>query len=1137
MMQELDSAEEREARLNAAILSYLSARAAGRTPEPQPFLDAYPELRDDLAEFLEAQGVIEAAQADNGTRLVFGHYEVVRPLNKGGFGEIYLCRDQILNRLVAVKVLKARHASRPDLVLRFLEEAQIASQLQHPGIPPVHEMGQLPDGRPFFSMKLIQGSDLAARLRKRLSPLDDQPAFLVIFQQICQAVAYAHQQKNVLHRDLKPLNVMVGAFGEVQVMDWGLGKVLTAQTAAEPEEDRVETVRTGVPAEQTQPGEVRGTLAYMPPEQAKGEVARQGKWSDVFSLGAILCEILTGAPPYTPPPGCSPEEARDRLREMARAMEFEPAWERLAVCGADPELIALAKHCLAADPGERPPDAGAVADAVTRYLNGVQEQARQRELELAATTARMRSERTRRRLAYGLAAAAVLLAGASLGAGWFYLQQRERQAELSRVESETILGVQNAMEAARAVQGAMRTAPLDNLNRLAEENLALARKAEALARRGPIPAELNQQAKKMLDEAEAEKAALAKDRRLMQRLLEAQLASAYFRNPTTTGGMAEQTLDWEKQFADPFHEWGLDPDRMLIPTAAAIIRARPEAIATELIAGLDRWAATRGPRQRRTLLDLVEQADHPDENRRKLRKLVRDGLDRNQLKELARQVSPKVEASLTLVLLADCLNATGEQEAGEGLLRAAVLARPNDALLRFNYGTRCLVRGGLASAKLASTHDETGKTNIIAERDRYLREALNQYDALRTLRPEFDLLFAAALIHTPQSEDALLMIRKIKEQRPDAPLVHLLEAHALLVKGDAQGSAQAAMKASKTGGNSTLDHAGRLFQVQAALALKDWKKAEALSREIINSYNYLELLRKPGPKGPSIHGKGLEADTLVLAYQGLAGALHGQGRSAEAIKALGEASRIIQGIPSGHVWMAQQREKVKDIKGAENLLLRGVQEDPENVFLILYGFEFAQRQGAGLKNDMLENRLQGVKLPEDPPSLLVAGRGLLKYQQFRLAEQAFRKVLEFDSDHFDGNVNLAAALIQMGKLREAEPFAEKAITLRPDCEAGYWLKGWALYNRKCYADAEAPLRKGVEIKPNDPEQTLMLGETLHQLDKIAEAEKFLRRGLELNPSHPDGHLFLSEVLRAQGKTVEAKEMHDKALQLRKDQGR
>ena len=247
-------------------------------------------------------------------------YRLYGEIARGGMGAVLRGRDVDLGRDLAVKVLLEKYANRPDVARRFIEEAQIGGQLQHPGVVPVYDIGRFGD-RPFFTMKLVKGQTLAALLGERTDPAADRPRLLAISLQVAQTLAYAHA-KGVIHRDLKPANIMVGAFGEVQVMDWGLAKVLAEGGIADEERASRRTSRAGRrddhshrPQQRlvgsfgtdTEAGSILGTPAYMPPEQANGDIANLDRRADVFGLGAILCEILTGKPPYV---GRSGEEVR-----------------------------------------------------------------------------------------------------------------------------------------------------------------------------------------------------------------------------------------------------------------------------------------------------------------------------------------------------------------------------------------------------------------------------------------------------------------------------------------------------------------------------------------------------------------------------------------------------------------------------------------------------------------------------------------------------------------------------------------------------------------------------------------------------------------------------------------------------------
>src|SRR5262245_47495541 len=290
-----------------------------------------------------------------------GRYVLGDEIAHGGMGIVYRATDTVFGREVAVKVLQDKYAPESGTARRFFDEGRITGQLQHPGIPPVHDLGTLPDGRPFLAMKLIKGQTLDELLAARSDSSIERGRFVAAFEQLCQAIAYAHAHQ-VIHRDLKPANVMVGAFGEVQVMDWGLAKVLTDRPdePGDPEATRGATeVRSLRDSDGsfTQAGSVLGTPAFMPPEQAVGAVGKVDERSDVFGLGAILAVILTGQPPYA---GADAEG----VRVLAARGKVDDCFARLDATGADPDQVALCRRCLGPEPAGRPRDAGEVAAAV-----------------------------------------------------------------------------------------------------------------------------------------------------------------------------------------------------------------------------------------------------------------------------------------------------------------------------------------------------------------------------------------------------------------------------------------------------------------------------------------------------------------------------------------------------------------------------------------------------------------------------------------------------------------------------------------------------------------------------------------------------------------------------------------------------
>src|SRR5262245_18888749 len=293
-------------------------------------------------------------------------YTLSRLHATGGIGRVWLARDATLGRDVALKELRPERAGQPAVWGRFLKEAQITGQLEHPGIVPVYEVGRRPNDRaPFYTMRFVRGRILAEaartyqerRARGEAGAMELRELLTAVVG-VCNAAAYAHS-RGVLHRDLKPSNVVMGDFGEVSVLDWGLAKVIGDTEEAGAADRPLVALADEGSRNETMAGQVLGTPAYMAPEQAEGRLDLLDARTDVYGLGAILYEVLTGKSPF------SGEQTDEVLRRVIHAPPEPP---RALVPQTPRPLQAVCLKALAKRPADRYATAKGLAADVQHWL-------------------------------------------------------------------------------------------------------------------------------------------------------------------------------------------------------------------------------------------------------------------------------------------------------------------------------------------------------------------------------------------------------------------------------------------------------------------------------------------------------------------------------------------------------------------------------------------------------------------------------------------------------------------------------------------------------------------------------------------------------------------------------------------------
>ena len=328
----------------------------------------------------------------------FGDYELLEEIARGGMGVVYKARQLSLNRLVALKMILSGQLASEAEVKRFRTEAEAAASLDHPNIVPIYEVGEH-EGRHYFAMRLVEGGNLANQISRFK---DDLKAAAVLTANVARAVHHAHQ-RGILHRDLKPSNILVGPDGQPYVTDFGLARLVKQDS------------------DLTHTGCIVGTPNYMAPEQALGKTKQLTTTSDVFSLGAILYQMLTGQVPF---------QAETPLETVKQVVETEPQRPSSVNRRVDPDLETICLKCLAKDPQRRYGSAEALADDLHRWV-------KHETISARPATTRERAVKWIRRHRIVFAAATAVTTSLILGLGsstWLFLNEKEARKRAEAAE-------------------------------------------------------------------------------------------------------------------------------------------------------------------------------------------------------------------------------------------------------------------------------------------------------------------------------------------------------------------------------------------------------------------------------------------------------------------------------------------------------------------------------------------------------------------------------------------------------------------------------------------------------------------------------------------------------------------------------
>jgi tetratricopeptide (TPR) repeat protein len=1009
---------------------------------------------------------------------VIGPYKLLQEIGHGGMGVVYMAEQtEPVERRVALKIIKPGMDTR-QVIARFEAERQALAMMDHPNIAKVLDAGTTDSGRPYFVMELVKGVSITQYCdEKQLTPKER----LELFVPVCQAVQHAHQ-KGIIHRDIKPSNVLVALYDDrpvPKVIDFGVAKATSHRL----------TEKTMF----TQYGQILGTIDYMSPEQTQLNQLDVDTRSDIYSLGVLLYELLTGETPLD----------RERLRsvafdEMLRIIrEEEPPKPSLRLSSSyslpsiaanrhiEPkklstlvrgELDWIVMKALEKDRTRRYETANGLAADIQRYLDD--------EPVVACPPSaayRFKKFARRNKAAFAIAtvvgcALLVAVAAVTGSIGWAMRNRTAMQEQIIRDQAARHLVVEHAVEKSLEVSAEYMQA------KNWQQALAEARRAEAALTGEEPQGELQRKVEERL-----------KDLMMVTRLENIRLEQSVHQE----GAFDDAGTD--RKYAQAFREYGIDLDNVDVETAAE--RIHGQTVAEELVVALDYWADVR--RHKLELdetswrpLVVVARAADADPLRNRLRALWEQSATEEIDNELTQLIASQRLDSLsptTLFLLAQMLARTDRRQEAIRVLRQAQQTYPSDFWVNF----------------------------LLAQR--LNEEVLSRVGFFDRVPPR------AATAQRPTEEEAHTIGEAVRfytaamALRPQSPTVRHNLGNVLREQGNLEGAIREYKKAIELDPQWAYPYngLGNVLKEQGDLdgAIREYRKAIELDPEDAYPHNNLGIaLRNKTDLEGAIreYNKAIELEPQwAYPHVNLASILHTRGDLEGAIREIQVAIELDPQWAGAHHALGQSLRRKRDLEGAIREFQVAIELDPQWAY-----------PHNGLGQTLLQKRdfagairefRKAIELdPENADPHNGLGNTLHTSGDFEGAIREFEKAIELDPQFDHPHNNLGNVLKNIGDIEGAIREYRRAIELNPENLMPHNGLANALLGKGDVDDAIHEYRKAIELDPEKPNPHNNLANALKQVGDIEGAVREYQVAIKLAPQSPAPHFNLGEILREKG---------------------